>query len=103
MCTNVQHVRRKKTYELFRIASKRHWRLCTIYSEDTKDTYRKKTEVIEVHKAVYTLKKYRHSDTRFPITQTPRGARHPDKTGSLRPIYSHLMHSESPITGCVGS
>lgn len=44
----------------------------------------------------------KHTRTHTQITQSLREAAHPDKTGSLRAIYDHLMHNEPPISGCVG-
>lgn len=54
---------------------------------------------------MYTLDTCKNTSvkhTHTQITQSLRGAAHPDKTGSLRAIYGHLMHSEPPISGCVG-
>lgn len=51
---------------------------------------------------VYKTSTKTHSHTQAQITQSLRGAAQPDKTGSLRAIYGHLMHNDPPISGCVG-
>lgn len=64
-----------------------------------KSRYEKYRQVsIHEHTQTLTHTTVKHTQ----ITQSLRGAAHSDKTGSLRAIYGHLMHSEPPISDCVG-
>lgn len=56
------------------------------------------TDISTEHIQTSTYTSVKHTQ----IAQCLRGAAHPDKTGSLRAIYSHLIPNDPPISDYVG-
>ena len=93
-----------KPHELCRQTTNKRWHRCMVYTGDIKNMSPKKIMMCRVQ-CVYIEGIQIFTDTTVKHTlrlHSLRGAAHPDKTGRLRAIYRHLMHSEPPVSGCVG-